>query len=211
MSLTHRSQIQEQLASYGFQLHPEVIERLAIYLNLLLKWSSKYNLTGLSDPVEIVRTLFAESIYSSFLLDAKESPILDIGSGAGFPGMVLSLHHSERSLYLLEPRSKKASFLSAARRELNLIDVTIIRKRLENCVRADFPKPPRLISMRGIADQGRLLEMAAPFVCSPHKIMLFVSSKQRVDVTTQLSQFRFQSYPIPWRQEHCVLLGASSQ
>ena len=206
----HLSLIQGELASYGFDLQPAVIEGLAIYLNLLLKWNSKHNLTGLSDTLEIVRTLFAESIFSSFLLDPKDSPILDIGSGAGFPGMVLSLHQLGRRVYLVEPRSKKASFLSATRRELSLTDLTIIRKRLENCDRGDFPEPPRVVSMRGVAEQWQLVERVAPFAESSYKIMLFVSCNQEGEVKTHLPHFTFQSYPVPWRQEHLVLLGQLS-
>ncbi len=117
---------------------PELYDRLSIYLDLLLKWNARTNLTALRSPEEMVRRHFGESLFTGVQLAArlKAGPggnsqiggdeamalttVLDFGSGAGFPGLPMQLLHPEWRVTLAESQGKKASFLHEAVRTLKL-------------------------------------------------------------------------------------------
>jgi 16S rRNA (guanine527-N7)-methyltransferase len=97
--------------------------QLSIYLDLLLKWNAKTNLTAIREPEEIVRRHFGESLFAGIHLGQRLSPdatLLDFGSGAGFPGLPIQLLHPNLRVTLAESQGKKASFLREAVRTLQL-------------------------------------------------------------------------------------------
>jgi 16S rRNA (guanine527-N7)-methyltransferase len=93
--------------------------QLASYLELILKWNAKTNLTAIREPEEIVRRHFGESLFAAQHLGPSET-LLDYGSGAGFPGIPIQLLHPNLAVTLAESQSKKSSFLREAVRTLNL-------------------------------------------------------------------------------------------
>ena len=97
--------------------------QLSIYLDLLLKWNAKTNLTAIREPEEIVRRHFGESLFAGIHLDQRLNPdatLRDFGSGAGFPGLPIQLLHPNLRVTLAESQGKKASFLREAVRTLHL-------------------------------------------------------------------------------------------
>jgi 16S rRNA (guanine527-N7)-methyltransferase len=102
--------------------------QLSIYLDLLLKWNAKTNLTAIREPEEIVRRHFGESLFAGLHLGQRltsdatlpDATLLDFGSGAGFPGLPIQLLHPGLRVTLAESQGKKASFLREAVRTLHL-------------------------------------------------------------------------------------------
>ena len=97
--------------------------QLSAYLDLLLKWNARTNLTAIREPEEMVRRHFGESLFAGMHLGTRLSPgasVLDFGSGAGFPGLPIQLLHPEFQVTLAESQGKKASFLREAVRTLGL-------------------------------------------------------------------------------------------
>ena len=94
--------------------------KLSVYLDLLLLWNGRTNLTALRDPAEIVTRHFGESLLLSRLVPEGARRVLDLGSGAGFPGIPLQLLHPALTVTLAESQGKKASFLREAVRVLGL-------------------------------------------------------------------------------------------
>ena len=97
--------------------------QLSTYLDLLLKWNAKTNLTAIREPEEIVRRHFGESLFAGIHLAQRLTPnatLLDFGSGAGFPGLPIQLLHPNLRITLAESQGKKASFLREAVRTLQL-------------------------------------------------------------------------------------------
>ncbi|HWB33355.1 MAG TPA: 16S rRNA (guanine(527)-N(7))-methyltransferase RsmG [Acidobacteriaceae bacterium] len=100
--------------------------QLAVYLDLILKWNARINLTAIRDPEEIVRRHFGESLFAGLHLEAGGSnmepcdSLLDLGSGAGFPGIPIQLLRPELKVTLAESRTRKAAFLREAVRTLGL-------------------------------------------------------------------------------------------
>jgi 16S rRNA (guanine527-N7)-methyltransferase len=97
-----------------------LVSQLSVYLDLLLKWNARTNLTAIRDPEEIVRRHFGESLFAARHLAPETSTLLDFGSGAGFPGIPIALLRREVQVTLSESQNKKASFLREAVRTLDL-------------------------------------------------------------------------------------------
>jgi|GEM_PF-6849611 len=117
---------------YGLSLHSQVLEESALFLTLLEKWSGKMNLTGFKERDQIIHKLFMESFLLADKIPAGEKIIVDIGSGAGFPGIIIKLVHRDALVVLIEANLKKAVFLQEVRDTLGLRRIKIKRTRFEN-------------------------------------------------------------------------------
>lgn len=104
------------------ELSPRVLAQFDDYLDLLLKWNSKLNLTAIREPEAIIRRHFVECIQCAQVLPAVPagSELLDFGSGAGFPGVPIAICRPELRVTLAESQGKKASFLREVVRSLSL-------------------------------------------------------------------------------------------
>ena len=105
--------------------------QLSSYLDLLLKWNGRTNLTAVREPEEIVRRHFGESLFAARHLGAETTTLLDLGSGAGFPGLPIALLHPHIRVTLAESQNKKATFLREAVRTLGLANVEVWAQRAE--------------------------------------------------------------------------------
>src|SRR4051794_3534988 len=104
-------------------VRPELLDRLKLYLDLLLKWNARVNLTAIRDAEEIVTRHFGESLFAARTLFAgnnEANTLADVGSGAGFPGIPIKLWATQVHLTLIESQNKKATFLREAIRTVQL-------------------------------------------------------------------------------------------
>ena len=99
---------------------PAILPELSLYLDLLLKWNARTNLTAIRDPEEIVRRHFGESLFAARHLTPGTRTLLDFGSGAGFPGLPIAILCPDIQVTLAESQNKKATFLREAVRTLDL-------------------------------------------------------------------------------------------
>ena len=133
------------------------------YEDLLLEWNEKFNLTAIKDPSEILEKHFIDSAYlNKFVSLKKHDTLLDIGSGAGFPGLVLALLNKDVEFTLVESNGKKVSFLNEVREKLNLKNVTILNGRIEelNSLRSSF----NYATARAVTQLNMLVELALPYL-----------------------------------------------
>jgi 16S rRNA (guanine527-N7)-methyltransferase len=114
---------------------PEDRHRFQQYLDLFLRWNRTHRMTALGSPTAVVRELFIDSLLFLPLLPPGSLAVVDIGAGAGIPGLPLRLAAPRLALTLVEARRKRVSFLRAARRELALEDVAIEEGRAEELVK----------------------------------------------------------------------------
>ncbi len=132
--MKHRDLFQRE---FGAELPPEAVDRLACHAELLERWNRVVRLVGEAEPAEWIRRHYAESVAARVYWRTStgegggEPGLLDIGSGAGFPGLVLAALHPERPVTLVEARERKAAFLAEAGRELDLPNVRIVRQRFD--------------------------------------------------------------------------------
>ena len=100
-------------AGFSVEVTPELAERLDVYARLLVEWNEKINLTAITDPVGITVKHFADSLAAAPLLPAGAFTLIDVGTGAGFPGVPLALLRPDCRLTLLDSLNKRLVFLEA--------------------------------------------------------------------------------------------------
>lgn len=116
----------------GLQLTPAQREAFDVYLSELRRWASQINLTGLRSEEAIIREGFLRSLaHRAAFEPAPSVKAIDVGSGAGFPGLVLKMGYPDIEIVLLEPRRKRAAFLRSTIRRLELTGVRCIQARVE--------------------------------------------------------------------------------
>jgi 16S rRNA (guanine527-N7)-methyltransferase len=153
--------LQEGLHALGLALVPDVQEKLIAYIELLAKWNQAYNLTAVRDRQQMIARHLLDSLA---ILPLVHGPrVLDIGSGAGLPGIPLAMARPDISFVLLDSNAKKTRFLVQAVAELGLKNVEVIQERAEKYRPA--VKFDTLIAraFAGIAD---MLSVSAP-LCAP--------------------------------------------
>jgi 16S rRNA (guanine527-N7)-methyltransferase len=139
MATLSESAIADLLVAYLPDPPAALLPQLSTYLDLLLKWNARTNLTAIRDPEEIVRRHFGESLFAARHLPFETTDgstpapatLLDLGSGAGFPGLPIALLRTGVQVTLAESQNKKAVFLREAVRTLNLPNVEVWAARAE--------------------------------------------------------------------------------
>lgn len=141
---------------FGGELAPEAIERLVRHAELLERWNRVVRLIGEEAPEDWVRRHYAESVAArrfwrlSRHAENREPALLDVGSGAGFPGLVLAALHPERPVTLVEARERKAAFLAEAGRELDLPLVRVVQDRFDVELAARLAGAVECATIRGL-------------------------------------------------------------
>lgn len=152
------------VAPFGVEPTPELADRLEIYARLLVEWNQKMNLTAITDPVGVAVKHFADSLTVAPLLPAGEFTLIDVGTGAGFPGVPLALLRPDCRLTLLDSLNKRLVFLEEVCRQLDL-PVTLIHARAEEGGRRpDLREQYDVAVARAVAAMPVLCEYCLPFV-----------------------------------------------
>ena len=150
------------LERLGIRLDRESIDNILLYCCELQKWNKRINLIARNTPpAEILEKHFLDSLTLLPVIDlygGRSATLLDVGTGAGFPGLVLAASRSDLQVTLVESRQKRVSFLRHIIRTLQLANVTVIADRLEhadNLTGQHFT----FITSRAVADTGLFLAM----------------------------------------------------
>lgn len=156
--------LNDGLTRLGLTLEAAAVDRLHRYFLELKKWSGKVNLIakGSSDE-QIIENHFLDSLILLELLRGEEVHLLDVGSGAGFPGLVLKAAQPAMRLTLVEPRLKRVSFLRHVARTLELSEVEVLACRVEDEKLLPSGTPFTHITSRAVTEVAGFLEMTARF------------------------------------------------
>ena len=179
---------------------PHIHTQLASYLELILKWSARTNLTAIRTPEEIVRRHFGESLFTGTHLDPCKT-LLDYGSGAGFPGLPIQLLHPEIAVTLAESQGKKASFLREAVRTLNLpTEVWTSRvKSMPSTRQFD------IVTLRAVDDMETAVSEASQRAT---KQLLILTTSRQSTYPTLAQNFRLDNpIPLPESTEGVLLIA----
>ncbi len=125
----HKDLLIEGSTKLGIELSVEKIEKLLHYLELIIKWNKVHNLTAIDDPSEGVKKHLLDSL--SILSFIKKGKILDVGSGAGLPGIVIALMRDDVDVTSIDSVGKKCRFMEHARLDLNLTNFNVVNDRVE--------------------------------------------------------------------------------
>jgi 16S rRNA (guanine527-N7)-methyltransferase len=150
-------------ASLGLDLSPHTQQQFQVYLRELKLWNARINLTAITTDREIVIKHFLDSLAAVRFLGPVAS-LADLGSGAGFPGLVLKLVQPEMTLTLVEAREKKAAFLEYLVSLLKLREIHIVREHLTPRLARQWGPGFAAVTSRAAFPLAQFLELAAPLL-----------------------------------------------
>lgn len=187
----------EGLAGLGLSLAEPQIEQLARYFQELKKWNSRFNLVAQTDDRQLVETHFLDSLTLLPLLDPCPEPgLVDVGSGAGFPGLVLKIARPDLPVTLVEPRQKRTAFLRQVIRTLGLQGITVRETRLEKAAPefAEWHNAIPLFTSRAFTAIAGFLELCAPFSAPGGRVICMKGRKAEAE----LAEWRAQQPDSPF-------------
>lgn len=192
------------------------LQSISTYIDLLIRWNARINLTAIRDPEEIVTRHFGESLFAARQLFpmapaehvSERAPLsvhtaADIGSGAGFPGIPIKVWQPNVNLTLIESNHKKAAFLREAARTLGLTNVEVRTDRAETIRDRTFD----LVTVRAVDKMEQVLPAAARLLSPNGRLALFLSSRQ-VDAARLSLPLKWElEIPIPQSESRVLLIG----
>lgn len=197
------------LSSLSIESTAEQQEALWFYLQQLQRWNAVYNLTGIRDPKKIIIHHFFDSL--TLLPYLQGDRVLDVGSGAGFPGMVLALFDQQRHYTLLDSNGKKTRFLMGLQSHWRMPHVSIVNDRLENMAQE---RPYSSIVSRAFSDLNTFIKAAGPR-CEERGCLLAMKGNIPTEALALLDPTVWQQEVIPLSvpyltaQRHLVMIRPS--
>lgn len=174
------------------------LEDISTYIDILLRWNARINLTAIREPEQIVTRHFGESLFAGRHLFPRHSPALngvsiaDVGSGAGFPGLPIKLWAPGISLTLIESNHKKAAFLREVTRSVRLTNVNVQNARAETLPEASYD----LVSLRAVERFESILPVAAALLAPAGRLALLIGAPQLPRAQQLLPSYTW-SAPLP--------------
>lgn len=193
------SQFIQDLKELEVSLTDKQIEQFLIYYELLTEWNSFMNLTAITEYEDVLKKHFVDSVSLIQAVDVrKEFTLIDVGTGAGFPGLALKIAYPELKVTLLDSLQKRIQFLDAVIEKLGLEGIETIHGRAE-----DFAKPQKLREnfdlcvSRAVANLSTLSEYCLPFVkvggyFIPYKSEKIAQEKEEAEKALELLGGKFE-------------------
>lgn len=172
-------QFEKDLKVLGLTLSFEQIQQFLTYYEMLVEWNEVMNLTAITEYEEVMKKHFVDSLSLVQTFDVnKKVSVIDVGTGAGFPGLALKIAYPNMKVTLLDSLNKRINFLNAVIEKLGLTDVETVHGRAE-----DFAKPGKLREKydvcvsRAVANLTTLSEYCLPFVKVGGEFISYKSEK----------------------------------
>ncbi len=154
----------QKLEEYNIEINDEQIEKFDLYMKLLLEWNEKINLTAITEKDDIILKHFVDSLTILKYVD-KRDKIIDIGTGAGFPGIPIKIMNEKANITLLDSLNKRINFLNIVINELKLDNIVAIHGRAEELARNKAHREKYDVAVsRAVANLSTLTEYMLPFV-----------------------------------------------
>lgn len=147
-----------------YDLSDEKYNKFQKYMNLLIEWNKNINLTAITDKDEIKLKHFVDSLtINKYISD--NSKVIDVGTGAGFPGIPLKIYNESLDITLLDSLNKRINFLNHVIEELNLNKIKAVHSRAEDAAKnPDYREKFDVATSRAVANLSTLVEYLLPFV-----------------------------------------------
>jgi len=210
--LSIQALFEEAIQYLPYSISPDVLINLIEYQKLLDKWNQKINLSAHRSPQDSIEKNFLDSLFVGSEL--KGSSILDFGSGAGFPGLVLAVLYPDKKFFLVEADQKKSSFLKFIRTQLHLMNVEVLNQYVSLETQGfpeNFPQNLDFIVSRATISPKDLLMLGEHGLSREGKLGLMLSKKQKQDFSVEISgSFEMElekRYTLPWSKiDHFFLV-----
>ena len=213
--ISNVARVSPSKAGFGAEsasLNKEQLQQLSNYLDLLLRWNARINLTAVRRPEEIVTRHFGESLFAARHLFPSQTEaevrtrVIDFGSGAGFPGLPIKIWAPEVELTLIESNQKKATFLREMIRKLDLQAASVFSGRAEN-----FGGQANTVTLRAVEQFEDSLSTAARLVTSNGRLALLIGESQIKRAGEVATQFNWRDpIRIPQSSSRMLMVGTAA-
>jgi 16S rRNA (guanine527-N7)-methyltransferase len=214
-------------------LNDSQLQNISTYIDILLRWNARINLTSIREPEEIVTRHFGESLFAARHLFSQAKPrdvavepalmprppkpsaafqrsdethsthLIDVGSGAGFPGLPIKIYSPHARLTLIESNQKKATFLREVSRALTLTDVNVFAGRAEA-----FESQGNIVTMRAVEHFEDALPVAASLVTPIGRLALLIGCRQIAGLPELAPTFHWpEPTPVPLSDSRALVIG----
>ncbi len=202
--MTDRDRLAGGLQALGVSLSDAQQQALLDYRDLLVKWNRAYNLTAVRDPGEMIQRHLLDSLSVLAHLDDRDT--LDVGTGAGLPGIPLAIARPDLRFVLLDSNGKKTRFVRHARRELGLSNVEVVNTRVEQ-----YRNAPSQIISRAFAALPDMLRALAPLITDGSRVLAMKAAAADQELTGLPAGWHARVAPlsVPGLAEARVLVIAS--
>lgn len=178
--------LQEQFENLDLEFDELFYERCHLFIEQLQQWGKVHNLSAELEIEKIERNI-VDSLYVLKFLDNFES-CADIGTGAGYPGLLLAIARPNVKMYLIEPRAKRVAFLTFVKNKLNLTNVEVLCNRVENIDNIT----PSLITSRAVTNTSLLLDLTSKIANEKTGFLFYKGSM----LESELEEAKIKSYKI---------------
>ena len=177
--------LKEKAEAYGITVSPDLSEKLNIYAELLKEWNEKINLTAITDDEGIAVKHFLDCLLVSKAAQFKDgNRVIDVGTGAGFPGLVIAAAYPQVDVTLLDSTGKKLKVVEDIAQKMGVKNVTIVHMRAEDAgKKPEFREQYDFATARAVAELRVLLEYTLPFVKVGGKFLSLkaATAKEEID------------------------------
>ena len=195
------------------------IQNISIYIDMILRWNERVNLTAVREPEEIVTRHFGEALFTArYLFPRNRKPLeptlggqqqaggglTDLGSGAGFPGLPVKIWNPDLSVTLIESNQKKAAFLREVMRALTLTNVNIFAGRAEH-----FDGQADIVTLRAVERFEKILSVALRLLLPGGKLALLIGRAQLARIEELTPSIKWSEPAlIPLSRNRVLLVGS---
>jgi 16S rRNA (guanine527-N7)-methyltransferase len=159
-----REYLLKGIEALGLKFEEGIVDNLVAYADLLLETNKHTNLTAIRDEDSLIEKHFIDSMLLQKLIDKNTETAIDIGTGAGFPGMVLAICNPKIKFTLMDSVGKKTDFLEMVKNELMLENVEVVNDRAEEYIKNEKREAYDLGLCRGVSKLNVILEYMIPFL-----------------------------------------------
>ena len=196
---------------YNIILTKEEEDKLNQYYELLIEWNEKVNLTSITEYEEVIWKHFLDS--SLIMLEHEwknktNAKVIDVGTGAGFPGLVLAILNSDKRFVLLDSLNKRVDFLNFVIRELQLENVETYHGRAESFGQnLDFRNQFDFVVSRAVAELPILMEYCIPFTKEGGYFVSYKGKRQEEEIELAQNAFYELGASFQYSREHSIKNG----
>jgi 16S rRNA (guanine527-N7)-methyltransferase len=193
------------------------LQAISTYIDLILRWNARISLTAVREPHEIVTRHFGESLFAARVLFGESDlgnpaqpaldrvHLVDIGSGAGFPGLPIKIWAPKIRVTLIESNHKKVAFLREVVRMLKVPEVAVLSCRAE-----EFREPADVVTLRAVERFDSALPVAARLVAANGRMAILIGEAQVRRAKELVPEFQWgEPIPIPLSANRVLMIGES--
>jgi 16S rRNA (guanine527-N7)-methyltransferase len=198
--------IRRALDEFKLSVDDRQVLQIQEYIEILLLWNEKINLTAIRDPLEILYRHFCESMYAAVAIPVENGRLADVGSGGGFHGLPLKIIRPDLQVFVVESNLKKATFLAEVIRELGLTDAQVLVRRYEEL--GEEVAPLDFICSRALGEFPAFLDWAGSQQIAAKEVIFWIGARDLPEIQKIRTWEWREPILVPYSLRRLLLVGS---